>query len=261
MNPIELSAYRMVLKNGSDRQFFDILWTIRSVEDVVPDELLADIILALRTRGKPVMRNCWLVIRDLLGKTSSQELYRAVDELGYFDMYATLGIQCHLSGKVSLFVETHFPHPELEEVVLDELLKWVTFIDTTIRVKYAREVEGIDWSDSEADKAIQDSNAKGNPIWIAVRIIKALHHAGSAKGRESLRAIEYLFRPRVNDYLMVEQKWIRENDPRVTPKPDRETIGAVFNMDDPTVYHLQVVLDYMVYAALSEPQPETADAG
>jgi hypothetical protein len=258
MNPVELNAYRMVLKNGTIRQVIDTLFDIQRLEESIPEELTSVIIATLRTRGKEIVGTSWhwMDIYELVAKSKSEELYKTVDELGYFDTNYR-GSKLHLYGKVSLFVHHPFYHPEAEDLAVEELFKWLTVSDDKIRQKYLEELPRPGPGIGDLERELRYLAGLGSPMSTSVMIIEALQKKGSAKARESLRAMEYLFRQRVNDYLLIEQKWAREGDSRALPRPEELSFTILTEPSGQgAVYHLQGILDFMISVAASEPQPE-----
>ena len=248
MNPVELSAYRMIFRNGTTKQVRQALWDIAEVEPTITEELMADIIAMLRSRGMDAVWELAWPIHKLLGKTRSMKLYEAADELGYL-IIDRFHIKVCANGKVNLFVRELFYHPDVEPLVMDELFHWVNCLEQKISVKYAEEFSNCP-DVGHLSSTLKASEFFPAPLFPIARIIQALEKLVSSQGCASLLAMEYIFRPRLNDYLLIEQKWAREGDGRATPEPDELCLG-IFASE--TTYHLRAVLDILAHIARSGP--------
>lgn len=248
MNPVELNAYRMIFRNGTTRQVRKALWDIAEVEPTVTDELMADVIATLRNRGRGAVWELAWPIHKLLGKTHSMELYQAADELGYL-MIDRFHVKVCANGKVNLFVRELFYHPDVEPLVMDELFHWLNCLEQKVSAKYAEELSGCPEVD-HLSPTLKASEFYPDPLFPITRIIQALEKLVSPQGCASLLAMEYIFRPRLNDYLLIEQKWAREGDGRATPEPEELCMG-IFASETP--YHLRAVLDILAHIARSGP--------
>jgi hypothetical protein len=252
MHPVELNAYRMTLRNGVVTQVRKTLCEIEDREPEVPSELLTDIIATLRTRGKSACDELSLAVHSLIGKTRSLALYQAADELGYLEAGQ---FQCkkYISGKVNLFVTNRFYHPEIEPLVLDELHLWLDLILHKIREIYLP-----DFSDAqrmmdryhEYDARLKRTEFFTSPLYPAGCILEALRDIGSSKARESLLALDYHFRPRLNDYLVLERRRIDSEDERAIQEQEDAGYGVLMPTN---VYNLRAILDWMLTVARASP--------
>ena len=97
-------------------------------------------------------------------------------------------------------------------------------------------------------------------------MLGALGQMVSPKGRDSLLALEYIFRPRTNDYLMVEQQRAISGDVRAIPQPpqlkEEDSVERlVAGLGTPTVYQLREILDILADIGRSDPPSVPADPG
>ena len=262
MNPVELSAYRMIFRNGTTKQVQQALWDIAEVEPSVTEELMASIIAMVRNRGMDDMsRELAWPIHKLLGKTHDMDLYRVADELGYLELSCARS-KVYLSGKVNLFVNERFYHPKVEPMVIDELYQRINYIEQAIRQEYLDTFPMGFQEELQYDKRLKSTDCFGSPLYPIGRILGALSAIGSSKGRESLLAMEYLFRPRLNDYLMIERTRTTEGETQAIRLPEQnpkegDIEGLVYVLavilDSPTVFHLRAILGRMGDIARSGP--------
>jgi hypothetical protein len=267
MTSVELNAYRLIFRNDTIKQVRQALYDIGELETAVPDELMAEIIAMVRHRGVDAVWELTWPIHKILGKTQSMALYDVAAELGYLeiDRFQT---KVYTDGKVQLFVKNRFYHPDIEPLVVDELHKWLNYLDQLLEEQYADAISMIAFNGPQYDWRLKETQFFTSPLYVIDPILNALENMASAKGRELLRALEYRFGPRSNEYLMVEQKRASEGDEKAVGKPmkyDEEShrvlMEAVYLvMDTPTVYHFREILDRISVIARSEPQNETKDS-
>ena len=254
MHTVELNAYRMTLRNGAVTQVRRTLCEIEDREPEIPSELLTDIIATLRTRGKTACDELSLAVHKLIGKTRSLALYQAADELGYLEAGQFLDKK-YISGKVNLFVTNRFYHPEIEPMVLDELHLWLELILHNIRERYVSDFSDLQRMTDryhEYDARLKYTVFFKSPYLSVKGILEALRDIGSPKARESLLAVDYNFRPRLNDYLVIERKLAERGDKRAIPESKSED-DALFALNPVDVYGLRGILDWMLQFARSEP--------
>ena len=254
MTPIELIAYRMKLRNGTIDQLWATLQSIIDLEPTLPSELMAAIIDMLRQRYAEVSSHTLTrYICKLLGKTQSSELYRVADEIGCLTY---LDSKTFVNKKVNLFVSELFYQSDIEKLAIDELYLWINYIEQTIRMKYLdpRSLNVLESPDY--DPRLKSSIFSVAPIIPIGRLLAAFDKIASPQGRESLLALEYLFRPLLNDYLMVEQKWAAEYDIRAVALEKGLDDGGLGDTDyaTPTVFILRDILDCISRIARSKPQ-------
>ena len=255
MNTVELNAYRMIFRNGTTKQVRQALWDIAEVEPTVTDELMADIIAMIRNRGMDVVWELAWPVHKLLGKTHSMELYQVADELGYLELSCARS-KVYLSGKVNLFVNERFYHPKVEPMVIDELYQRINYIEQAIRQEYLDTFPMGFQEELQYDKRLKSTDCFGSPLYPIGRILGALSEIGSSKGRQALLALEYLFRPRVNDYFMSEQKRVAEGNERVVKQPgclEEENPWAFLMefLETPNIYHFRRIVDSIARIARS----------
>ena len=263
MNPVELNAYGIIFRNGTVRQIRKTLYDIVAVEPVVTEDLMAAILNMLRNRGKEVVREFAWPIHKLLGKTKSMALYGVADEQGYLDI-ARFQCRFYANGKVQLFINQRFFHPGVEPLVLDELFQWLSCIEQDIGRGYADERRMVAFGHSDCDVHLKKSEFIKEPLIPVWRMLNALAQMASSKGRESLLALEYIFRPHTNDYLMIERQRVVAGDVRAVPRPTQpqeEEYGErlVAGYATPTVYHLQKILDAIAHIGRSSPPSVPVD--
>jgi hypothetical protein len=263
MHPVELKAYSMTLMNGTLAQVKQTLCDIQELEPVVPDELLADIVATLRNQGKAASGELALPIHKLIGKTNSEELYRVAGELGYLELNNFLNHVC-VSGKVNLFVLERFYHQEIEPLVVDELHQWIYCLDQTIRQNYKDDLRGAYLEIPEYDSRLKRSQYFSSPHFTIARILTALEAIGTAQSHTSLLAIEYLFRPRLNDYLAIEKERMRVGDERAIREycelNQAEGVEVLtWFLGSPSVYTLHEFLDRIARLARLGPTPSSVD--
>lgn len=257
MNPVELNAYRMIFRNGTVKQVRQALWDIAEVEPTVTEELLSDIIAMLRHRGMHVVWELAWPIHKLLGKTHSMGLYQVAEELGYLELDRFQFKVC-ASGKVNLFVKEQFYHPEVEPLVIDELYQWLNYIEQDIRQQYSDDMVQYMLDPPEFDNKLKKTEYFTAPLMPVARILTTLSKIGSAQGRQALLALEYLFRPRVNDYFMIEQKRASEGNERAVKQPgclEEENPWALLMefLETPNIYHFRRIVDSIARIARSGP--------
>ena len=248
MNPVELNAYRMIFRNGTTRQVRKALWDIAEVEPTVTEELMADVIAMLRNRGMDAVWELAWPIHKLLGKTRSMKLYEDADELGYLKI-DRFHVKVCANGKVNLFVRELFYHPGVEPLVMDELFHWLNCLEQKVSAKYAEELSDCPEA-GQPSPILKASEFYPDPLFPITRIIQALEKLVSPQGCASLLAMEYIFRPRLNDYLLIEQKWAREGDGRATPEPGENDWSVLASEK---IYHLRAALDILARIARSGP--------
>ena len=255
MKAVELLAYNMILRNGTVPQIRDTLRGISKLETAVPENLLVDIIATLRDRGKDASKELSWVIYELLGKTQSVELYRVADELGYLEL-SIAPSKMFMSSKVHLFVVNLFYHPDVEQLVIDELYQLINYLEQTIHQYYMDDIPHVFPEAPQYDKRLEKTSCYKSPLCPIGEILPALNKIGSPKGREAIRAIDQVFRSRLNDYLSLEKKRADSGDSR-----------ALKNIDnlDPyyTVYSFRDILDRLIVIAAGDAQkstPAEADA-
>lgn len=253
MNQVELNAYRMIFRNGTVKQVRQALEDIVEVEPAITEELMVDIIAMLRNRGKEALRELARSIQDLLGKTQSMELYKVADELGYLELDRAQS-RVYLSGKVNLFVNQLFYHPDVEPMVIDELYKWVNYVEQTVRQAYPDAYSFGIVEEPEYDKGLKTTELFSEPLYPVGRILRALDKIASPEGRETLRTLEYTFRPRVNVCLAIEMaKMARSARPAVKLPEQTPVAGSAAVLAEiveaafatPTVHHLKEIVDRM----------------
>jgi hypothetical protein len=254
MHPVELNAYRMTLRNGAVTQVRKALCEIEDREPEVPSELLTDIIATLRARGKTACDELSLAVHKLIGKTRSMDLYQMADELGYLEAGQFLDRK-YINGKVNLFVTNRFYHPEIEPLVLDELHLWLELILYNIRERYVSDFSDLQRMTDryhEYDARLKYTVFFKSPYYPVKGILEALRDIGSYKAREALLAPDYNFRPRLNDYLVIERTLAERGDERAIPesKPEDDVFGV---LNPVNVYGLRGILDWMLQFARAEP--------
>lgn len=255
MNQIERDAYRMIFRNGTTKQVRKALWDIAEVEPTVTEDLMADVIATLRNRGRGAAWELAWPIHKLLGKTHSMELYQAADELGYLELDHFQFKVC-ASGKATLFVKEQFYHPEVEPLVIDELYQWLNYIEQGIRQQYADDLVLCMPDKPEFDNRLKKTEYFTAPLMPVARILTALANIGSAHGRQELLALEYIFRPRENDYFMIEQKRAAEGSERAVEQPgclEEEDPWALLLdiLSTPNIYHFRRIVDSIARIARS----------
>ena len=251
LTTVELNAYRLIFRNDTTTQVRQALYDIGELETAVPDVLMADIIAMVRHRGVDAVWELAWPIHKILGKTQSRQLYEVADELGYLkiDRFQT---KVYTDGKVQLFVKNHFYHPDIEPLVIDELHKWINYLDQMLEEQYDDEgTSKIVFNGPQFDKRLKETQFFTSPLYVIGPILEALGNMASAKGRELLRALEYLFRPRANEYLMVERKRASEGDAKAVAKPIEYN-----GLDTPNIYHYMDILDRISHISESEPQED-----
>lgn len=265
MNPVELNAYGMIFRNGTVTQVRKTLYDISGNEPVVSEELMGSILGMLRNRGLEVVRELAWPIHRLLGNTKSKVLYEVADELGYLDI-EQFQFKVYTSGRVQLFVNQRFYNPAVEPLVIDELFQWLNYIEQDIRKRYADE-KAMEFSlGPDFDGRLKKTEYFKSPLIPVWRMLCALDQMASSKGRESLLALEYIFRPRTNEYLMMEQQRAFSGDARAIPRPPRlkeedAVERLVAGLGTPTVYHLLEILDILANIGRSDPPSDPADPG
>ena len=266
MTSLELNAYRLILKNGTIAQVRQTLEDIDELERDVPQELLAGIVATLRTRGKEASWELARPVQDLLGKTQSSELYRAADELGYLEL-SHAPSKVYLSGKVNLYVNQLFTHPDVELLVIDELYKWVNYVEQTVRQQYPDAFPFGIVEAPEYDKRLKASEHFSCPLFPIGRILRALDKIGSAEGREALLALEYHFRPRINDCLVIDHTRIAGSAspaiklPEQTPVEENASVMVdivAAALATPTIFHLKAIVDRIGEIGRFGPPPKAA---
>lgn len=263
MHPVELNAYSITLRNGTLTQVKQTLCDIQELEPVVPDVLLADIVATLRNRGKAASRELAVPIHKLIGKTNSMELYRTADELGYLELNNFLNQVC-VSGKANLFVLERFYHQGIEPLMVDELHQWINCLDQTIRQNYKDDLRGAFLEIPEYDSRLKRSQYFSSPHFSIARILTALEAIGTAQIHTSLLAIEYFFRPRLNDYLAIEKERMRVGDERAIREycelNQAEGVEVLtWCLGSPSVYTLREILDRIARLAWSGPTAQIFD--
>jgi hypothetical protein len=251
MNPVILNAYRLALRCGTTAQVYEALRDMQQLGKTVPVELIADVISMMRMRPDAVKETLAWAIFDLVGSTQSDELYQIALELGVFD-FDRLSSKVYTDGRATLFVNTLFYRPDLELIAIEELFRWVTYFEQTIRQHYRDDlargaIDGSEFVDApEYDARLKSTDIYGCPLWAIGRILEALGKIGSLQGRESLRAMESLFRSRSTKYLRLEQKRAQDGDTWAIAET-----GDSCWLSSPTVFHLRMILDQMIAIAES----------
>lgn len=260
MTSVELNAYRLTFRNDTIKQVRQELYDICELETEIPDELMADIIAMVRNRGVDAVWELAWPIHKILGKTQSMTLYEVADELKYLEINR-FQTKVYTDGKVQLFVKNRFNHPDIEPLVVDELHKWLNYLDQMLEEQYADASSMIMFNGPQYDRRLKETQFFTSPLYVIDPILNALENMASAKGRELLRALEYRFGPRANEYLMVEQKRASEWEEKAVGKPmkyyeenHRVLMEAVYLvLDTPTVYSFKEILDRISQIARSEP--------
>jgi hypothetical protein len=267
MTSVELNAYRLVLRNGTLAQVRQALEDINELEPTIPKELLADIIETLRMRGKEASLELSRPIHKLLGKTHSMELFLVADEYGHLELDRAPNT-VYLSGKVNLFVNQLFYHPEVELMVIDELYQWVNYVEQTVRQKYPGAFPFGFLEAPEYDKRLKSSELFSSPLFPIGRILRALDKIASPEGRETMLALEYYFRPRVNDCLVIEMTRAARRSMSAIKLPEQTPVeGSIAvlvdilaaGIDIPTVFHLKAILDRIGEIARTADSSEASD--
>jgi hypothetical protein len=254
MTAVELNAYLMTLRNGTLSQVGKAICDIVELENDVPVELLTAVLSEIRRRGRMSGDELARPIHKLIGKTQSIDLYRTADECGLLELGYFANKVC-ASGKVNLFVTEQFNHPELEPLVLDELHQWVNYLDQTIRQNYMDDLSPIIREVPEYDNQLKRSALFMSPQYPTARILQTLAAIGTDQARPSLLALEYLFRPRLNDYCIIEQKWLQNGDERAIRPPDEAPEAEQclsWILSAASVYHLKTIMDNMATLARGE---------
>ncbi|MEI7948402.1 MAG: hypothetical protein WCJ02_17000 [bacterium] len=218
MTSTERIAYRLILNNGTVEQIHRLLWDIKENEPTVPETLIADIIGALRTHGVGAIDKLAWRVHELIGKTKSMSLYQAAAELGYLSLDC-MYTKAFLDGKTNLFVTQCFYTEEGEKLAIDELFRWITYLDQAVRQKYRKDLGDCAQSEEMSyDTKLENTQFFSSPLYPANRILDALSKIASPAGHEALASMEYIFRPRLNEYRMAEQKQALDNNGEaVTP--------------------------------------------
>ncbi|MCE9614879.1 MAG: hypothetical protein K8T26_11420 [Lentisphaerae bacterium] len=259
MHPLEMNAYRMTLRNGTLSQIRRTLFAICDLEPRVPDELLTDVVGTLQRLGGDAVRELAWPIHRLLGKTHSMELYRVADELTYLNIDRSQVRVC-LNGKVNLFAIERFYHPDVEQLVIDELYQWINYLGYIVRQPYLDDLPPELSDGPQYNMGLKVSEFFSSPFWPIGRILTALEQVGTPHSHESLLAMQYLFRPRLNNYLVIAQRRVNDGDQRAIESlrhaQDVESAitGAVpMLLTIPSVYSLRDVLDRVASLSRFEP--------
>jgi hypothetical protein len=251
MNGVLMNAYRLALRCGTTAQVHEALRDIQQLGKTVPGELITDVITMMRKRPDAVKEALAWAIFDLVGSTQSDALYQIALELGVFD-FDRLSSKVYTDGRATLFVNTLFYRPDLELIAIEELFRWVTYFEQTIRQHYRDDlargvIDGYEFMDApEYDARLKSTDIYAGPLWAIGRILEALGKIGSIQGRESLRAMESLFRSQSNKYLRIEKKRAQDGDTRAIAETDDSCY-----LSAPTVFHLRMILDQMIAIAES----------
>ncbi len=263
MNSVELNAYRLIFRNGTVMQVREAIQDIVEVESVVPDELMADIIGMLRHRGLDAVEQLAWPIHNMLGKTQSMALYEVADELGYLEI-SRFQIMVYTNGKVQLFVKKQFYHPDIEPLVIDELHLWLNYFEQTLQQHYAEEGSMAALDGPQFDSRLKRTQFFGASLYVIDPILSALENMASAKGRELLQSLEYMYLPRAKEYLLIEQKRVEDGDAKAVNKAqhcieqsDGEFVTAVKQvLLSPSVYHFRDIMGRISEMARANPLDE-----
>jgi hypothetical protein len=244
MTSTELIAYHLILKNGTVDQVSQLLWDISRDEPEIPAGLLSDIIEALQVRGAEDSWKFAPPVHALLGKTKSLELYQAAEKLGYLELNRMYS-KGYMSGKVDLFVNQLFYSEEAEKMAIDELFLWLTYFDQSVRQEYLKTQSLLSQlEDISYDRRLEKSQFFGCPLYPISQILNALSKIASPAGREALASLEYIFRPRLNEYRMAKQKQAANNGTAVASSDqDDESIGLTILFGWPSTKSLGAILD------------------
>ena len=245
MNSVEMMTYRMNLKNGTLEQIAEALESIAKLEDEVPDELMGEIVEVLLTQHERA-KFTYSVI-DILCKTRSEKLYLVADQLGYIKGF---GERFHrnkyLNPRIALLVEKRFYRPELEEQAIAELFKLFTYLD---HLNWEHYRVDLDLGNSPGYDSVIKSVT--SPSGTMHSILNTLAEISSPTGRESLRALDLHFRPRLNDYMVAEQRRLAQGNPAalVPPPSEDESDGShiVYWMGQENVYQLRNLINKLRY--------------
>lgn len=211
MTSTERIGYRLILNNGTVEQIHQLLWEIKENETTVPETLIEDIIGALRTHGVEAVDKLAWRVHELIGKTKSMVLYQAAAELGYLNLDC-MYTKAFLDGKTNLFVSQCFYTEEGEKLAIDELFLWVTYLDQTVRQEYRKFLgDCVQLEEMSYDKKLEKTQFFSCPLYPPNRILDALSKIASPAGREMLVSLEYIFRPRLNEYRIAEERQAPDN--------------------------------------------------
>lgn len=244
MNPIELDAYRMVLREGTNDEVGETLKAIAENETEIGDELMDAIIAMFKARAHN--RGFLYQLFHLLGRTRSMELFRVADEKGYFEWYQ-VELGYFLNGKISLFVRELFNCPDLEAIVIRELFHLFDRLDKQVGREYARALGRAE--EPEPPRPRKESFYSIPQMQIA-HILEAFEEIGSEEGRKQLLALEYIYRPRCNEYMAIEYQRVSAGDPQAVDPHFELGFGV---LSSATVYHYKELLDLMHRIAHAKP--------
>lgn len=212
MTSTEQNAYRLILKNGTVEQVFQVLSDISKDEPEIPDWLLSDITEAIQSHGVDASWKLAEPIHALIGKTQSAKLCQVAEKLGYLELDRFFA-KTFTNGKVELFVRNLFYSEEGEQLAIDELFLWLTYFDQTVREEYLKTQNPLRQLESFSyDERLKKTQFFHTPLWPVNRLLEALYKIVSPAGREKLAALEYIFRPRLNEYRMAQQKQAADNN-------------------------------------------------
>lgn len=217
MNKTELDSYAMLFERGGRDQVAN---TLREIEknDEISGDVLQLLIGCLNERGQELKRCSGAVyaFHRLINKTQSLELYRACEQVDYFDNNVLWGgyksMWLFSDGRISLYPKLLYL-PELEDLVLDELfLALSRALQMNIR-KYHYELSTeADLRPKRSDRLCVSSAYDRPSCIISALLGKLFCDQTTDHGRDQLRAMEHYFRGRVDKMHEIEKQRSKDGD-------------------------------------------------